>query len=123
MMNSEITTIDSYIESCDEPIRPILHTIRETIKQAAPGATEAIKYAMPTFVLNGNLVHFAAHKNHIGFYPAPSALIAFNNEIEEYKSSKGAVQFPLNKPIPYELIEKMVHFRVSENLAKTRKKK
>lgn len=122
-MNSEITTIDGYIASCDESIHPILNTIRETIKQAAPGATEAIKYAMPTFVLNGNLVHFAAYKNHIGFYPAPSALIAFSNEIQDYKSSKGAVQFPLTKPIPYELIEKMVRFRVGENLAKTRKKK
>jgi len=122
-MNSEITTIDSYIASCDEPIRPILNTIRETIKQAAPGATEAIKYAMPTFVLNGNLVHFAAHKNHIGFYPAPSALIAFCHEIEEYKSSKGAVQFPLNKPIPYELIKTIVRYRVGENLAKPKRKK
>jgi uncharacterized protein YdhG (YjbR/CyaY superfamily) len=122
-MENQFTSIDNYIKSCDKEIQPILIKVRETIKQAAPDATEAIKYAMPSFVFNGNLVHFAACKNHIGFYPTPSALIAFKDELSAYKGSKGAVQFPINQPIPYELIRKMTEFRVMENLGKIKGKK
>lgn len=117
-MDGKITDIDQYILGCDKEIRPTLYKIRETIRQAAPEATEAIKYGMPTFVLNGNLVHFAACKNHVGFYPTPSALNAFSNELSGYKGSKGAVQFPIHQPIPYELIRKMTEFRVMENRGK-----
>lgn len=109
-------TIDEYIAEFPEDIRDILEKMRKVIQDAAPDAEEAISYGMPTFKLNGNLVHFAAYKNHIGFYPTPSGIEAFKEEISGYKSSKGAVQFPLNKPVPYELVKKMVIFRVKENL-------
>jgi len=108
--------IDEYISTFPEDIQEILEKMRKVIQEAAPEAEEAISYGMPTFKLNGNLVHFAAYKNHIGFYPAPSGIEAFKEEISVYKSSKGAVQFPLNKPVPYELVKKMVIFRVEENL-------
>jgi uncharacterized protein YdhG (YjbR/CyaY superfamily) len=90
--------------------------MRQTIREAAPGATEAISYRMPTFKLNGNLVHFAAFKNHIGFYPTPSAIERFKEELSPYKWAKGSVQFPLDKPVPYALVKKIVTFRVKENL-------
>ncbi|EQB20626.1 hypothetical protein UNSWDHB_2051 [Dehalobacter sp. UNSWDHB] len=93
----------------------ILRAIRNVIREAAPDAVEKISYQMPTFVLNGNLVHFAAFKNHIGFYPTPSGIEAFKQELAGYKGAKGSVQFPLNKPIPYELISKIVKYRVAEN--------
>ena len=111
-------TIDEYIATFPEDIQDILEKMRKVIQEAAPEAEEAISYGMPTFKLHGNLVHFAAYKNHIGFYPAPSGIEAFKEEISEYKSSKGAVQFPLDKPIPYDLVEKIVIFRVKENLEK-----
>ena len=111
-------TIDEYISEFPEDIQEILEKMRKVIQEAAPEAEEAISYGMPTFKLNGNLVHFAAYKNHIGFYPAPSGIEAFKEEISEYKSSKGAVQFPLDKAIPYDLVEKIVIFRVKENLKK-----
>jgi uncharacterized protein YdhG (YjbR/CyaY superfamily) len=110
--------IDEYIAGFPDNIQDVLKKIRETIRAAAPDSQEAIKYLMPTFVLNGNLVHFAAFKNHIGFYPAPSGLNAFKDEILKYKNSKGAVQFPLDKGIPYDLITEIVKFRVKENLNK-----
>lgn len=110
--------IDEYIETFPEDIQDILKKMRKVIQEAAPEAEETISYGMPTFKLNGNLVHFAAYKNHIGFYPTPSGIEAFKEEISGYKSSKGAVQFPLDKPIPYDLVEKMVIFRVKENLQK-----
>ena len=97
-------------------IQEILETLRKVIKEAAPDAKEKISWEMPTFVLQGNLVHFAAHKNHIGFYPAPSGIDAFKNELAEYKGAKGSVQFPLTKPMPYELISKIVKLRVAENI-------
>lgn len=111
-------TIDDYIADYPPDIQAILQKIRATIRKAAPKAEEAMKYRMPTFVLNGNLVHFAAFKNHIGFYPVPTAIEKFKKELEAYATSKGAAQFPLDKPIPYALITKIVRFRVQENLAK-----
>jgi uncharacterized protein YdhG (YjbR/CyaY superfamily) len=120
-MNTASKNIDEYINNFPENIQVLLEQIRATIKEAAPQATEAISYGMPTFKLNGNLVHFAAYKNHIGFYPAPSGLIEFKDEISKYKHSKGAVQFPLDKKIPVNLITGIVKFRVTENMKKVRK--
>jgi len=122
-MTTLINNIDEYISSFPKEIQILLEQIRTTVRQAAPDAEEAIKYAMPTFVLNGNLVHFAAFKNHIGFYPVPSGIEAFKKELSVYKGAKGSVQFPLNKPMPLGLITKIVEFRVQENLEKTLKKK
>jgi uncharacterized protein YdhG (YjbR/CyaY superfamily) len=117
-------TIDDYIASFPKDIQEILETVRATIQKAAPNATEKISYGMPTFALNGkNLVHFAAFKNHIGFYPVPSGIEKFKKELSVYKGAKGSVQFPLDKPIPYDLISKIVKFRVKENLAKATGKK
>lgn len=110
--------INEYISDFPEDIKVTLEQIRETIHKAAPEAKEAIKYGMPTFVLNGNLVHFAAFKNHIGFYPAPSGIEAFIDELAIYRTGKGTIQFPLNKPIPFDLVKKVVKFRVNENLKK-----
>ena len=115
-------TIDEYIANFPPDIQEILKKIRETIRAAAPGAEEAISYQMPTFKLNGNLVHFAAFKNHIGFYPTPSGTAKFQKEIAGYKAAKGSIQFPLDEPIPYDLITKIVKFRVKESLARAREK-
>ncbi len=123
MEKSEFKTIDAYIATFPIAVQTILQKVRTTVKMAAPEATEAIKYQMPTFVLNGNLLHFAAYKNHIGFYPAPSGIEAFTNELSIYKGAKGSVQFPIDKPIPYDLITKIVEFRVKENSAKVKAKK
>lgn len=111
-------TIDQYIADFPEDIQKILQKIRATIRKAAPGAAEAIKYQMPTFVLNGNLVHFAAFKHHIGFYPVPTGIEKFKKELSIYRTAKGSAQFPLDQPIPYGLITKIVKFRVKENLAR-----
>ncbi len=92
-----------------------MNALRAAIKSAAPQATEKMSYQMPTFHLNGNLVHFAAYKKHIGFYPAPSGITAYQEELKIYKTSKGAVQFPIDKPLPLDLIKKIVKFRVAEN--------
>lgn len=110
--------IDEYIAGFPEEIRARLEQIRTTVKEAAPGAGETIKYAMPTFMLNGNLVYFAAFKNHIGFYPAPTGNPAFEKELSGYKTGRGSVQFPHNKPLPAALISRMVKFRVKQNLEK-----
>lgn len=115
MDEKKINSIEEYILEFPPEIQEILNKVRHVIKEAAPEAQEKISWAMPTFVLYGNLVHFAAYKNHIGFYPAPSGIEAFEHELSEYKGAKGSVQFPLNKPIPYELIKKIVEFRVDEN--------
>lgn len=116
----------SHILQFPTEVQEILITLRKVIKEAAPDAEEKISYQMPTFYLKGNLVHFAAHKNHIGFYPTPSGIEAFKNELSEYKGAKGSVQFPIEKPLPYELISKIVKFRVDENInraeAKLKKK-
>jgi uncharacterized protein YdhG (YjbR/CyaY superfamily) len=106
--------IDAYIARFPPGVRRMLKQVRATVRRAAPDADEAIRYGIPTFVLNGNLVHFAAFKNHIGFYPAPSGIEKFRDELSRYKSSKGAVQFPIDEPIPLGLIEKIVKFRVKE---------
>ncbi len=116
-------SIDEYIAGFPADVQQILQQIRQTIREAAPGAQEAISYQMPTFKLHGNLVHFAAFKQHIGFYPTPSGIDAFKDELAPYASSKGAVQFPLGKPFPYELISRIVAYRVEENLAKAAAKK
>ncbi|MEI6049914.1 MAG: DUF1801 domain-containing protein [Bacteroidota bacterium] len=110
------TNIDEYIEGFPDNIQKYLKEIRATIKKAAPGAQETISYAMPTFTLNGNLVHFAACKNHIGFYPTPSGIETFRKELSIYKGAKGSVQFPFNNRLPLDLITKIVKFRVKENL-------
>jgi uncharacterized protein YdhG (YjbR/CyaY superfamily) len=111
-------TIDEYIAGFPADIQVILQKIRKTIKDAAPDAQEVISYQMPTFKLHGNLVHFAAFKNHIGFYPVPSGIEKFKAELSVYKQGKGSVQFPLDQPIPYDLISRIVKFRVEENLKK-----
>lgn len=117
------TTIDEYIAGFPDDIQKLLQTMRTTIRKAAPQAEEAIKYAIPTFVLNGNLVHFAAFKNHIGFYPAPRGIEAFKKELAKYEGSKGTIKFPLDKPLPVGLIGKIVKFRVQDNLKKAKAKK
>ena len=122
-MTTPNNDIDKYISGFPKEIQVLLQQIRKTIRQAAPEAEEAIKYAMPTFVLNGNLVHYAAFRNHIGFYPVPSGIEAFKEELSVYEGGKGSVQFPLDKPMPLSLITKIVKFRVQENLNKTIRKK
>ena len=111
-------TIDEYIALFPPDIREKLEKLREVIREAAPGAREKIGYQMPAFDLNGPLVYFAAFKKHIGFYPAPAGIEEFRQELSEYKGSKGAVQFPLDKPLPYDLIRRIVEFRVAGNLKK-----
>ncbi len=117
------TSIDEYITTFPEPVQERLREMRATIKAAAPEAIEKISYQMPTFFLKGNLVHFAAFKNHIGFYPTPQGIEAFKDELSVYEGAKGSVQFPLNQPLPLELVSRIVQFRVAENLKKTAKKK
>ena len=112
-------TIDEYIANFPPKVRSILRKIRTTIKIAAPDAKEKISYGIPTFDLNGNLVHFAAYKSHIGFYPTSSGINKFKNEFGTYKVSKGTVQFPIDTAIPYDLIKQIVEFRVEENTAGT----
>ncbi|MGI0029855.1 MAG: iron chaperone [Nitrososphaera sp.] len=108
--------MDEYIKTFPKDVQGILEKMRQTIRKVAPEATEAISYQMPTFKLNGkNLVHFAAFKNHIGFYPIPSGIEAFKKELSPYKQGKGSVQFPIDRPIPYDLVKKIVIFRVKEN--------
>ncbi|MGO4697982.1 iron chaperone [Paenibacillus sp. 2TAB26] len=116
-------TIDQYIAHYSPEIQDILEKIRGVIKVAAPEATEKISYQMPTFVLHGNLVHFAAYKNHIGLYPAPSGIEAFKQQLSPYKGAKGSIRFPLDEPIPYELIGEIVKYRVAENIEKAANKK
>jgi uncharacterized protein YdhG (YjbR/CyaY superfamily) len=114
--------INGYIGSFPNDIQVILEKIRVTIRKAAPDAEEKIGYGIPTFTLKGNLVHFAAFKKHIGFYPTSSGIEKFKQELSVYEGAKGSVQFPLDKPIPFGLISKIVKFRVQENLKKTESK-
>lgn len=114
--------VDAYISACPQAHRQILEQIREIIKTAAPEAKEIISYQMPTFYLKGNLVHFAAAKHHLGFYPSPSGISAFKEALAPYKTSKGAIQFPYNEPLPEALISDIVRFRVQENLSHARSK-
>lgn len=113
-------TIDEYIASFPDDVRARLSSIRATIRQHAPEATERIAYGVPTFYLNGNLVHFAAFNHHIGFYPAPSAIASFQEVLARYRSAKGSVRFPHGEPIPLDLVAAMVEFRVSENAQRPR---
>ncbi|MCX6048740.1 MAG: DUF1801 domain-containing protein [Chloroflexi bacterium] len=111
-------SIDEYIATFPEAIQKILEELRATIKAAAPDATEKISYQMPTFAQKGNLVHFAAFKHHIGLYGASGAIPAFKDELFMYAGEKGALKFPLDKPLPLALISKIITFRVAENLEK-----
>ena len=115
-------SIDEYIATFPEAIQKILQEIRATVQAAAPDAKEKISYQMPTFDLKGNLVHFAAFKNHIGFYPTPSGTEAFREEIARYQGAKGSIRFPLDEPMPLDLIRRIVEFRVAENLKKAEEK-
>lgn len=110
--------IDEYIAGFPTDVQQILKKIRMTVRKAAPDAEEAIKYQMPTFTLKGNLVHFAAFKEHIGFYPTPSGTESFKHELSAYKGGKGSVRFPLDEPIPFDLISRIVKFRVKQSLEK-----
>ena len=120
-------SIDEYILQFSPEIQEKLQMLRKVIKESAPEAQEKISWDMPTFVLHGNLIHFAAFKNHIGLYPSPSGIDTFKEDLAEYKGAKGSVQFPYKKPMPYELISKIVKFRVAENIKlaedKSKKKK
>lgn len=117
------TTIDQYIAAFPESTQALLQQVRETIRKAAPDAEECISYGIPTFKLNGNLVHFAGYKNHIGFYPGADGIAAFAKDISAYKSAKGSVQFPIDKKIPLALIARIVRYRVKQNITKQQKKK
>jgi uncharacterized protein YdhG (YjbR/CyaY superfamily) len=110
-----LDSIDAYIAQFPDEVQERLRTLRKIIRDAAPEAEEKISYRMPTFVLYGNLVYFAAFKNHIGLYPAPSGVEAFIPELSVYRSGKGSIQFPMDKPLPSELIGRIVKFRVAEN--------
>jgi len=115
-------SIDEYIAGFPEDVQAILEKVRTTIREAAPGAEETIKYRLPTFTLRGNLVHFGAFKKHIGFYPTPTGTDKFRNELSVYEGAKGSIRFPLDKPIPYGLISEIVKFRVKENLERAEAK-
>lgn len=116
------TNIDEYMAGFPNEVREILEKIRMTIREVAPDADETIKYGIPTFTLKGNLVHFAAYKKHIGFYPTPSGIEEFKIELSAYEGAKGSVKFPIDKTIPYELIRKIVAFSVKENLERAKAK-
>jgi uncharacterized protein YdhG (YjbR/CyaY superfamily) len=118
-----LRNIDEYIAGFPKDIQKILEELRATIRNAAPEAAETISYQMPTFTLKGNLVHFAAHQNHIGFYPTPSGIETFKKELSAYKGAKGSVQFPIDNPLPLSLISKIVKFRVKENLERAMQKR
>jgi uncharacterized protein YdhG (YjbR/CyaY superfamily) len=114
----EIKSVDEYIASFPENVKCILQELRQVIKETAPDAKEVISYEMPAFELNGILVWFAAFKNHIGFFPKVSAIEAFKKELSSYELSKGTIRFPLDKPIPFDLVRKIVKYRIKENLSK-----
>jgi uncharacterized protein YdhG (YjbR/CyaY superfamily) len=118
----QFKTMDDYIDSLPADVQRILNELRRAIREAAPEAEETINYQIPTFTLNGNLVHFAAFENHIGFYPTPSGMQAFEKELSRYKRAKGSVQFPIDEPLPMPLIRRTVEYRVKENREKKVKK-
>lgn len=118
MKKMDPQTIDEYIVTFPEDVQKRLEKIRQTIRKAAPEAKEVISYQMPAFRQNGILVHFGAFTNHISFFPTPSAIVAFEKELQPYETSKGTIKFPLDKPIPFDLITKVVKYRVKENLEK-----
>ncbi|HWP91429.1 MAG TPA: DUF1801 domain-containing protein [Thermodesulfobacteriota bacterium] len=111
-------SVDEYIGSFPKSVRDVLEKLRRTIQKAAPEAEEVISYQIPTYKLNGSLVHFAAFKNHIGFYPTSSVIKVFKNELSRYETAKGSVKFPMDKPIPFDLVRKIVEYRVKENSEK-----
>lgn len=115
-------SIDEYIKTFPKEVQSVLQELRKVIQEEAPEATEKISYQIPTFYLNGNLVHFAAYKNHIGFYPGASGIVKFQKEIDKYKNAKGSVQFPIDQPLPFSLVRKIVKFRVGEYKKKVPKK-
>ena len=119
----QFKTIDEYIDTFPEDVRAMLNELRQTIRETAPEAKETISYQMPTFTLNGNLVHFAAFKQHIGFYPTPTGIDAFKEDLSRYKGAKGSVQFPIDQPLPLPLIRRIVKYRVEENLKKKTKRR
>ena len=123
MLKIVANTIDEFIAAFPKEVQEKLRKMRDTIRKAAPAATEAIKYGIPTFELNGNLVHFSGYEHHIGFYPAPSGIAEFKKELAGYESAKGSVRFPLDKPLPLTLVAQIVKFRVAENMAKKSKTK
>lgn len=114
----QISTIDAYIQGFPKEVKELLQKMRDTIKKAAPDAVEAMVYGVPTFKLNGNLVHFGGFKTHIGFYSAPQGIEAFKKELSAYAGGKGTVKFPIDEPIPFDLVTKIVKFRAEENRAK-----
>jgi uncharacterized protein YdhG (YjbR/CyaY superfamily) len=118
----QFTTMDEYINTFPEDVRDMLNELRHTIKAVAPEAEETIKYQIPTFTFHGNLVHFAAFKNHIGFYPTPAGIEAFKQELSKYEMAKGSVQFPIDQPLPLPLIRKIVEYRVKENSERKQKR-
>ena len=119
-MKNNYETIDEYIVAFPKNVQSILQELRQTIREAAPEAEEGISYKIPVFKLNGNLVWFAAFKDHIGFYPRESAIEAFQDKLSAYKIGKGTVRFPINKPITFDLIKEMVRFRVKENCVRSK---
>ncbi len=123
MASKKPDTVDEYISAFPADVQELLQDVRTTIKKAAPAAEECIAYAMPAYKLNGPLVYFAGYKGHIGFYATPTGHEAFKKELSKYKEGKGSVQFPLDEPMPLKLIEKIVKFRVKENMAKAKKSK
>ena len=123
IISTKPTNINEYIATFPEETQKLLEELRFIIKEAAPDAEEGISYQMPAFRLNGILVYFAAYKNHIGFYPTGTGIANFKDEIKAFKNSKGTVQFPLNNPLPIDLISKIVKFRVNENLIKIKNSK
>lgn len=122
-MKTDYKNIEEYIASFPEEIQALLEQVRAVIKKASPDARETISYGMPTFTYKGVLAHFAAFKSHIGLYALPSGNEAFKEELSKYKTGKGSIQFPLNEPLPLELISNIIKFRVEENLEKTKKGK
>jgi len=122
MAKTNFQSIDEYIATFPEEIQKILTEIRDTIKVVAPNAEEKISYQMPTFYLNGNLIHFAAFKSHIGIYPTPSGTEAFKKELSRYQGAKGSIKLPIDEPMPMKLISRIVKFRVAENLQKAKLK-
>lgn len=119
---NQVSTVDDYIADFPEDVQKKLNQMRSIIRKAIPKAEEAMKYGIPTYVLNGNVVHFGGNKAHIGFYPAPSGIVAFKKELSSYEGSKGAIKFPFDKPLPATLITKITKFRAKENEAKMKSK-
>lgn len=122
MKMTQAATVDAYIAGFPEDVQKKLKEIRSTIKKAIPKAEEAIKYGIPTYVLQGNVVHFGGFKTHVGFYPAPSGIVAFKKELSVYEGSKGAIKFPFDQPLPTALIARITKFRALENQSKAKPK-